>query len=91
MATTEEMNVVKYCKLKITDKAMSAFMYAVIRCGCKVKQTYSHSVKMYNRKQSSGFLVEVLIEINPIMIDLFNELSGVKLSDGQKVHVNGNL
>lgn len=68
-----------YFKLSISDKKLSKVMYALLKTQSKLVNSYSHSISKYDRKQSSGFLVDVVVEVDDDKINLFEELAEVKL------------
>lgn len=72
-------SVYRYFKLPISDKKMSKVMYALLRTQSKLVSSYSHSIDKYDRKQSSGFLVDVVVEVDEHKISQFEELAEVRL------------
>lgn len=68
-----------FFKLPISDKKMSKTMYALLKTQSKLVNSYSHSINQYDRKQSSGFLVDVVVEVDKHKIKQFEELAEVKL------------
>ena len=81
-----------FFNLPISDKKMSKVMYALLRTRSKLVNSYSHSISQYTRKQSSGFLVQVLVEVEEPKIKLFEELAEVTLQTSEefqgKMHLN---
>jgi len=73
-----------YFKLPISDKKMSKVMYALLRTGSKLVNSYNHSIKEYSRRQMSGCLVDVVIEIDEVKIKLFEELAEVTLKTSEE-------
>jgi hypothetical protein len=73
-----------FFKLAISDKKMSKVMYALFKTQSKLVNSYSHSIYEYDRKQSSGFLVDVVVEVEEDKIKLFEELAEVKLQTSQE-------
>lgn len=59
-------------------------MYALLRTRSKLVNSYSHSIDQYTRKQSSGFLVDVVVEVDEQKIKLFEELAEVKLQTSEE-------
>lgn len=59
-------------------------MYALLMTRSKLVNSYSNSIHKYSRKQSSGFLVDVVIEIDTDQIDFFENLSGIKLKTSEE-------
>jgi hypothetical protein len=84
----------RFFKLPISDKKMAKVMYALLRTNSKMINSYSYSIDKYTRKQSSGFLVDVVIEIDVLKIELFEELTDIKLMTSDefqgKMIVNSN-
>lgn len=73
-----------FFKLPISDKKMSKVMYALLRTQSKLVRSYNHSINQYDRKQSSGFLVDVVVEVDEHKIKIFEELAEVKLQTSEK-------
>lgn len=73
-----------FFKLPISDKKMSKVMYALLRTQSKLVNSHSHSIEKYTRKQSSGFLVDVVVEVDEHKIKLFEELAEVKLQTSEE-------
>ena len=73
-----------FFKLPISDKKMAKVMYAILRTQSKLVNSFSHSINDYTRKQSSGFLVDVVIEIDVDKIKLFEELTEIKLQTSKE-------
>lgn len=73
-----------FFKLPISDKKMSKVMYALLRTQSKLVNSFNHSINQYNRKQSSGFLVDIVIEIDKDKVDLFEGLAEVKLQTSEE-------
>ena len=73
-----------FFKMPISDKKMSIVMYAIIRTKSKLVNSHSHSIHQYTRKQSSGFIVDMVIEINDGEVPLFEELTGIKLKTSKE-------
>lgn len=63
---------------------MSKVMYALLRTQSKLVRSYNHSINQYDRKQSSGFLVDVVVEVDEHKIKIFEELAEVKLQTSEK-------
>lgn len=59
-------------------------MYALLKTQSKLVNSYSHSIKQYDRKQSSGFLVDVVVEVDEYKIKQFEELAEVKLQTSEE-------
>ena len=68
----------RFFDLSISDKKMAMVMYAILRTKANLVNSYSPSLYQNTRKQSSGFLVQVVILIQEDKISLFEELSEVK-------------
>jgi len=73
-----------FFKLSISDKKMAKVMYALLRTRSKLLNSYSYDIDQYNRKQASGFLVDVVVEVDEQNIKLFEELAEVKLQTSEK-------
>ena len=70
--------------MTISDSKMSKIMYALIKTDSKLVSSFSPSIKGYTRKQSSGFSVQMVIEIKQENLDLFEELAEVKLKSSDE-------
>ena len=68
-----------YFKLPISDKKMAKVMYSILLTQSKLVNSHHPSLTEYTRKQSSGFLVDVVIQIDDDKVKLFEELSEIKL------------
>jgi hypothetical protein len=73
-----------FFKLPISDKKMAKVMYAILRTQSKLVNSFSHSINDYTRKQSSGFLVDVVVEVEEDKVKLFEELAEVKLQTSKE-------
>ena len=73
-----------FFKLSISDKKMSKVMYGLIKTQSKLINSYHHSINEYNRKQSSGFLVDLVIDINENKIKEFESLTEIKLKTSKE-------
>ena len=73
-----------YFKLSISDKKMAKEMYALLRTRSKLVNSFSHSLHQYNRKQSSVFSVDVVVEVEDKYVGLFEELAEVKLQTSEE-------
>ena len=82
----------RFFELPISDKKMAKVMYAILRTKANLVNSYSHSLYQYTRKQSTGFMVQVVILIDENKINLFEELAEVKTQTSQefqgKISVN---
>ena len=77
-----------FFKLPISDKKMTKVMYAILRTQSKLVNSSNHSINDYTRKQSIGFLVDVVIEIDADKIKLFEELTEIKLQTSKSRNFN---
>lgn len=59
-------------------------MYALLRTRSRLVNSYSRSIDQYDRKQSSGFLVDVVVEVDEHKIKEFEELAEVKLQTSEE-------
>lgn len=66
-----------FFKMKLTDKQMSDVMYAILLTQAKLIQSYGVGIYKFDRKQNRGHSVDVVVEVENV--ELFEELSGVKL------------
>ena len=73
-----------FFKLPISEKKMAKVMYALLRTRSKLVNSHSDSIGQYNRKQSSGFLVDIVVEVDDAKIGEFEELAEVKLRTSQE-------
>ena len=77
----------KDCKISVSDKKMSYFLYAVIMTQSAITTTCGCGIYEYTRKQNGGNIVDVKIHIHPSQIQLFETLSGVVLNNPIQVQV----
>ena len=68
-----------FFKMKITDKEMSRVMYALIKTDGKLVNSFGIGIKQYDRNQSKGFSVDVVVDIKDDMVETFEALAEVKL------------
>jgi len=73
-----------FFKLRISDKKMSKVMYALLRTQSKLVNSFSSSLSQYDRKQSRGFSVDVVVEVDEHKIKEFEELAEVKLQTSEE-------
>jgi hypothetical protein len=73
-----------FFKLSISDKKMAKVMYAILRTKSKLVNSHSLGIARYTRKQSSGFIVDVVVEVDEEKINLFEELAEVKLKTSKE-------
>ena len=73
-----------FCKLPISDKKMAKVMYAILRTQSKLVNSHSLGITRYTRKQSTGFIVDVVVEVDEDKIKLFEELAEVKLKTSKE-------
>lgn len=73
--------IYKYCKISISEKSMSRFMYALLMTSSKLVNSHHLSLEKFSRKKNSGNLVDVVIEINSDKIYMFEKLAEIKLKD----------
>lgn len=59
-------------------------MYALLRTQSKLVNSYSYSITQYDRKHSSGFLVDVVVEVDEHKIKQFEELAEIKLQTSEE-------
>jgi len=71
--------VYRFLKLPINDKKMSKFLYALFMVKGKIISIHHLGLEKYDRKQNSGNMVDVVIEIKELKIETFEELADVKL------------
>ena len=76
--------MIGFFKLSISDKKMSKVMYALLRTRSKLLNSFNHSITQYNRKQSRGFVVDVIVEVEDSKIHLFEELAEVRLQTSEE-------
>lgn len=74
----------RYFKMPITDKKMAKVMYAILRTKSKLVLSYCPSIDKYTRKQSSGFNVDVVVDIEEQSLQIFEELAEVKLQTSEE-------
>lgn len=73
-----------FFKLSISDKKMAKVMYALLRTQSKLVNSYSHSLSDYDRKQSSGFLVDVVVEVDEHKVKKFEQFAEVTLQTSEE-------
>lgn len=73
-----------FFKLKISDKKMSKLMYALLATNSKLVNSYSYDIDKYNRKQISGFSVDITVLVDDDKIKRFEELAEVKLQTSEE-------
>jgi hypothetical protein len=71
----------------VSDKNMSKVLYAIFYTNASIIYSFNSSLRQYDRKQSSGFSVEVAIKIYEGRVAEFEELAGVKLYTYGKIPV----
>lgn len=81
-----------FFKMKITDKEMSRVMYALLKTDGKLVNSFGIGIKQYDRNQSKGFSVDVVVDIKDDMVETFEELAEVKLKTSSEfqgdLHLN---
>lgn len=75
-------------KIRMSQKAMANFMYAVIMTNCSIVTSYGVGIYEYNRKQNSYNNVDIKVLIPYTKIKEFQELSGCKLNKPISVALN---
>ena len=85
---TKENWIYKTCKISMSTKNMSDFMYALIMTDAEMHQTFGIGIKQYSRSQNCRNLVDVMIFIDPEKIAQFESSTGVTLKEPIKVHLN---
>lgn len=68
-----------YCKLPISNVKMSKVMYALLITNSKLVNSSHLGLEKYTRKQNSGNRVDVVFEVEKDKLDVFEELSELKL------------
>jgi hypothetical protein len=75
----EDGLVYRFTKVSVSDKKMSNMLYAIFITNSKLHSHHHLGLEKYTRKQNSGHLVSVIIEIKEDKITQFEELAGVTL------------
>lgn len=73
-----------FFKLSISDKAMSKTMYALLITKGKLVNSNNLGLERFTRRQNSGNMVDVVVELKEGQIELFEELAGVKLKTSKE-------
>lgn len=82
-------NIVTKCgKSKLSDKAMSSLLYAIVMCKVTLLKTHGIGIYRYTKKQNRTHFYEFSLSIDESLISKFQELSGVELEDPISVHTN---
>ena len=68
-----------FFKMKISNQEMAKVMYALLSTRSKLVSSSSEELRKYDRKQTTRFSVNVVVEIHPQDRPLFEELAGVQL------------
>lgn len=76
------------CKIRMSNRAMSNLMYAVIITHASISGTYGIGIYEYDRKQNSYNTVEVKIYLHPGRIKEFEQIAEVKLRKPISVTIN---
>ncbi len=74
-----EEEVYRFVKLPISDKKMSKFLYSLFMVKGEITSINHLGIEKYTRKQNSGHMVDVVIKLKESKIEMFEELSEVKL------------
>lgn len=77
----KEEYIYKDCKIRMSERVMANVMYAVIMTHSNITSTCGIGIYEYNRGQNSYNMVDIRIHIHPEHIPLFENLSGVKLTE----------
>jgi hypothetical protein len=80
--------VYKDCNIRLSTKAMSDLMYAIIMTHATMVTSYGVGIYSYTRKQNSYNGCDVKILIEEGYIPLFEQLSGVKLKNPIQTSLN---
>lgn len=86
----EEEYIYRDCNIRMSQKAMSNLLYAVIMTRAAIPTTYGIGIYEYRRDQNSYNTVDIKIHIHPTKIDEFEEIAGVKLERPISITVNCN-
>lgn len=76
------------CMVRMSNKSMADFMYAVIMTNSSIVSTFGIGIYRYTRAQNRYNRVQVRVYITPVMIESFESISGIKLSEPIQVKVN---
>ena len=77
--------MIRFFKISISNKQLSEVMYALLKTQSKLVNSFSHSINQYTRKQSSGFIIDVVIDIDENKIEEFEELTNIKLQTSEQL------
>lgn len=80
--------VYRDCHIRMSVKAMSNLLYAVIITHAGIPLTWTLGAYEYTRQQNAYNGVDVKVHIHPDNIEAFEKLSGAKLEKPQSVTVN---
>lgn len=87
MNNLKEEYVYKDCKIRMSSKSMSNFLYAIIMTKATISGTLGIGIYEYNRIQNSFNNVDIQIHIHPSQIEIFEEISGTKLKEPVKINL----
>lgn len=80
--------VVKNGKCQVSDKKLSALMYAFVICRVRDINTFGIGIYKFTRRQNSGHSFDFEMLIKPEKIQMFEEVSGIKLTDPIQIQLN---
>jgi len=79
--------MIKIAKIRMSTKAMSAFMYATIMTDARILVTWGLGIKDYTRKQNTYHHCDIKLAIDEDKVEQFETLAECKLTDGVSVTI----
>jgi hypothetical protein len=79
--------VYRDCSIRMSNRAMADFMYAVIMCNARIVCTFTLSCDRYTRKQNAYNNASVRIELPESFIPQFEEISTITLEEIETVGI----
>jgi hypothetical protein len=76
------------CSIRMSVKAMSSILYALVMTQAEMRNSYGVGIYQYDRKQNAYNNVYLKIYIHPSLVNKFEEFSGVKLKKPQSISLN---
>ena len=80
--------IARQSKIRMGEKSMASFMYAMIITKSVMTCAFGISIYQHTRKQNCRGWVEIMIHIHPSQIEKFEEESGISLSKPVEAHTN---
>lgn len=80
--------VYKVASFRMSKQKMSDVMYAIIMSKAKVTTSYGVGIYEYDRSQNAYNQVDFMLCIPKEKVNLFEELSGIELSEPTRIRLN---